>query len=642
VRKPLFGFAVVIVALLCCPPVYAQSPVEVQPNVVPTMSLMDDSRVLLPDRAPQFLERSAYQHDATIADLLSESRLKLIDNTIGIWLQRSETGASILALGVEPVDDTGTRTVLLIVSVGGSDYPILTDAPLGSGSLRLQLLGTNEAIAVQPGNSGLQIARTGPFDPIAKNETTNALRGIRSEGLSETLSCLVGVLFSNFGWSEIACAVTDYTICVVGSAGAGLVSCSIAFKQLLPDCSSTLPSLTSCFNVATDTSAPSVAFGQPASGANVSGSTAITASVSDNALKAVVLQVDYQTSSGRRIALVADSQSVGGCSLSTSSATCSTQFNFGQAVNGSSATIRVTATDTAGNIARVARNVTVSSGPQTYSISGNAGSSGVGISGCNQSTQTDASGNYTLNGCLAGTYTVAVSKSGCTFTPASRSVTVGPSATGVNFSASCGATLLANGQTITSLTGDSATWRYYRITVPSGQSQLKVTMSGGTGDADLYVRRGAVPTLSAWDYRPWLGGNNEIATITNPASGDWYIGIYAYSTYTGVSLNAAYAGTGCTTYSGSLPGTNYVYYIPTSSGYSSASSGTHTGKLTGTGIDFDLYLQKYINAVWTTVSQSTASGSAENVSYSGTAGMYRWRVLSYSGSGTFSLCVTKP
>ncbi|MGC8916675.1 MAG: M4 family metallopeptidase [Thermoanaerobaculum sp.] len=74
----------------------------------------------------------------------------------------------------------------------------------------------------------------------------------------------------------------------------------------------------------------------------------------------------------------------------------------------------------------------------TYSISGNAGTSGATVTAGSYSATSDASGNYTITGLPAGTYTVTPSKSGCTFTPSSRSVTVGPNATGINFTASCG------------------------------------------------------------------------------------------------------------------------------------------------------------------------------------------------------------
>ena len=59
--------------------------------------------------------------------------------------------------------------------------------------------------------------------------------------------------------------------------------------------------------------------------------------------------------------------------------------------------------------------------------------------------------------------------------------------------------------------------RYFALDVAEGVEELRFEMSGGTGDADLYVRRGAVPTTSSWDYRPYRWGNDESVTIASPA-----------------------------------------------------------------------------------------------------------------------------
>ncbi|MBL8115327.1 MAG: hypothetical protein JNK60_20765, partial [Acidobacteria bacterium] len=75
--------------------------------------------------------------------------------------------------------------------------------------------------------------------------------------------------------------------------------------------------------------------------------------------------------------------------------------------------------------------------PITYAIAGSAGTTGATVTAGAASTTSDGSNNYTLSNLAAGTYTVTPTKSGCTFTPASQSVTVGPNATGINFSASC-------------------------------------------------------------------------------------------------------------------------------------------------------------------------------------------------------------
>ena len=79
----------------------------------------------------------------------------------------------------------------------------------------------------------------------------------------------------------------------------------------------------------------------------------------------------------------------------------------------------------------------------------------------------------------------------------------------------------------------------YTVAIPAGTTKLVVAISGGTGDADLYVRAGAAPTTSSYTCRPYLGGNAETCTINNPASGStYYINVRAYSAYSGVNLKA--------------------------------------------------------------------------------------------------------
>jgi subtilisin-like proprotein convertase family protein len=98
---------------------------------------------------------------------------------------------------------------------------------------------------------------------------------------------------------------------------------------------------------------------------------------------------------------------------------------------------------------------------------------------------------------------------------------------------------------------------------------------------------------------------------------------------------------GCT--NSSLSGTGVSVYVPSTAGFASG-AGTHTGTLSGpSGADFDLYLQKRSAlGLWSNVAQSIGSTSSEFISYNGTAGTYRWRVYSWSGSGAFTLCTTRP
>ncbi|WKE64842.1 S8 family serine peptidase [Gallaecimonas kandeliae] len=81
-------------------------------------------------------------------------------------------------------------------------------------------------------------------------------------------------------------------------------------------------------------------------------------------------------------------------------------------------------------------------------------------------------------------------------------------------------------------------WVYFPIQVPAGATSLNVAISGGTGDADLYVRKGSQPTTSSYNCRPYLTGNNESCAISSPAADTWYIGIRAYAAFSGVNLTA--------------------------------------------------------------------------------------------------------
>ncbi|MGQ0713415.1 MAG: pre-peptidase C-terminal domain-containing protein [Gemmatimonadaceae bacterium] len=96
--------------------------------------------------------------------------------------------------------------------------------------------------------------------------------------------------------------------------------------------------------------------------------------------------------------------------------------------------------------------------------------------------------------------------------------------------------VLASGVARTGLSGATGTQRFFKIVVPAGTTKLTITMSGGTGDADLYVRFGQLPTLGTFDCAPFLGGNAESCTFDNPAVGTWFIMLDAFAAYAGARL----------------------------------------------------------------------------------------------------------
>jgi serine protease len=99
---------------------------------------------------------------------------------------------------------------------------------------------------------------------------------------------------------------------------------------------------------------------------------------------------------------------------------------------------------------------------------------------------------------------------------------------------------LTSGTAVTGISGTGArgTTRLYKIIVPTGATSLTVTLSGGTGDVDLFVQQGTPPTNTDFDCSSENAGNTEVCTITNPTPGTWYILLYLWDPYSGVTLKA--------------------------------------------------------------------------------------------------------
>lgn len=212
-----------------------------------------------------------------------------------------------------------------------------------------------------------------------------------------------------------------------------------------------------------------------------------------------------------------------------------------------------------------------------------------------------------------------------------------------------GGTELQNGVAVSNLSGSSGAELRYTMNVPAGASNLQFQISGGSGDADLYVRFGSAPTTSSFDCRPYLDGNNETCTIASPQVGTYHVMLRGYTAFSGVTLRGSYSTgggggscpTGFTGYTGTL-GSRASAYLPSSSGFA-AVAGLHSGRLSGpASADFDLFLQRRSGSSWVIAARSEGSTSTESIDYTGSANTYRWRVFAYSGSGTYSLCVKTP
>ncbi len=206
-------------------------------------------------------------------------------------------------------------------------------------------------------------------------------------------------------------------------------------------------------------------------------------------------------------------------------------------------------------------------------------------------------------------------------------------------------TELQNNVGVTGVAAATGADNDYFITVPAGASNLVMSISGGTGDADLYTRFGSAPTTSVYDCRPYKAGNAESCTVATPSAGKYYVKVHAYSAYSGVMVKASYStGGGSGGLQNGVPVTGLAgsasqelsYTVTVPSGTSSlaiAISG-------GTG-DADLYVKKG-SAPTTSVydCRPYLTGNAETCTFSAPSGTYYIKVRGYTAFSGVSLKAT--
>ena len=77
---------------------------------------------------------------------------------------------------------------------------------------------------------------------------------------------------------------------------------------------------------------------------------------------------------------------------------------------------------------------------------------------------------------------------------------------------------------------------YYSVEVPAGALSLGVETKGDNGDADLYLRYGALPSTSVFDAKSISGDSNESIIMPTPQEGSWLILIHAYAEFSNLDL----------------------------------------------------------------------------------------------------------
>ncbi|HUS91429.1 MAG TPA: PPC domain-containing protein [Phycisphaerae bacterium] len=101
---------------------------------------------------------------------------------------------------------------------------------------------------------------------------------------------------------------------------------------------------------------------------------------------------------------------------------------------------------------------------------------------------------------------------------------------------------LQNGQTVRGLSGAVGARHYFELQVQPGTSRLVLRMTGGLGDSDLYLSRGALPDPKGYEHSSTGTTTAEAIAVDRPAPGTWYALAYGYRPFHGVDLVATWGG----------------------------------------------------------------------------------------------------
>jgi len=446
-------------------------------------------------------------------------------------------------------------TYTTTLSIGGVDgtFTSTTVSSLGSA------LSNGVALTNLSGGSGTSTyyyVDVPAFATSLKVQTTAGGRGtdlslyVRREGVPTTL--VHDCASTTAATAAELCSITNppagrYYILLYGAAAYSGVSLTATYVVVVPDTTPDAFSFTSQTDVPTGSvrtsntitpagfntaAAISVANGEYSIGCTV---TFVSAPGTINPGQTVCVR---HTSSASNSTTVTTTLTIGGVNGTFSSTTVAPP-NPGALSLDTSATAASIMTSTGSTTFAVART-----GGTLGAVSGNLGVTG----GCTLSV---ASVSFADGSTTPSPAAVTVS-AGSAAGGATCMVTltaVGPATTGAPNAVSIAVTnppavgtALSSGVAVPGLSGAAGSATYFYIDVPSGASSLVVQTSGGGrgANADLFVRRDAVPTTGAFDCASVTSSSSEICSFTSPPAGRYYVLLYGAAAYSSVSLVATY------------------------------------------------------------------------------------------------------
>ncbi|MEQ1858935.1 MAG: lysyl oxidase family protein [Chthoniobacteraceae bacterium] len=100
--------------------------------------------------------------------------------------------------------------------------------------------------------------------------------------------------------------------------------------------------------------------------------------------------------------------------------------------------------------------------------------------------------------------------------------------------------LLQDRVPVSRLGGDHGDGATFKIEIPPDAENFVVKTTGGSGDVDLFIRFGAHPSPTQWDFASESDDTSELIRVGTPTAGVWYVRVVGFSTFRNVRLTASY------------------------------------------------------------------------------------------------------